>query len=139
MFNPLRSRSLVLVASTAIVGVIAYAGYGSLVGRGSGSAEEPDTAAIRVEASQLFVTIENRAGMPLFDVSIAIVPVGRATVFTTSYGRMENGEKRDISLGDFHGRDGTRFNLRAVRPRSIRVTARDMTNNMHEVEVPWKG
>lgn len=138
MFNPLRSRSLVLLASTVIVGVVAYAGYGSLGGDAASEASDLENAAIRVESSQRFVTIENRAGMPLFDVSIAIVPRGGATLFTKSFGRLENTEVRDVSLGEFVGRDGTPFNLRAVRPRAVRVTGRDMAGTAHEVEIPWE-
>jgi hypothetical protein len=50
---------------------------------------------------------------------------------------MENGEKRELSLGDFAGRDGTTFNRRVVRPKSVRVKAKDMVGKAYDVEAPW--
>jgi hypothetical protein len=76
--------------------------------------------------------------MPLVDVEVTIVPVGGATQFTKFAGRMENAEKRDIALGSFAGRDGMPFSLRVVRPRTVRVTGKDLNNNPVKVEVPWK-
>jgi hypothetical protein len=95
-------------------------------------------AAIGVQTSQLSIVVENKVGMPLTDVDIAIVPVGGATEFKKYIGRLENAEKRDLSLGDFYGRDGTPLSLRVVRPKSVRITAKDLTNNPYKVEVPWR-
>jgi hypothetical protein len=86
----------------------------------------------------MFVTLENKAGLPLLDVNVAIVPVGAATEYTKFVGRVENAEKREIALGDFNGRDGTPFSLRVVRPTSVRVTAKDLNNKAYEVSTPWQ-
>ncbi len=94
--------------------------------------------AIGVQTSQLSIVVENKVGMPLTDVDIAVVPVGGATEFKKFVGRLENAEKRDLSLGDFYGRDGTPLSLRVVRPKSVRVTAKDLTNNPYKIEVPWR-
>ena len=91
-----------------------------------------DDAPIRVETTQLFVTIENRAGGALLDISVAILPVGFPP-FTRLISRLENAEKRDLSLSDFTSRDGTTFNLRLVRPKTVRVTATDLTLELEEV------
>jgi hypothetical protein len=105
---------------------------------GGGGAASGDVASIGVTTSQMFVTLENKAGLPLLDVNVAIVPVGAATEYTKFVGRVENAEKREIALGDFNGRDGTPFSLRVVRPTSVRVTAKDLNNKAYEVSTPWQ-
>jgi hypothetical protein len=95
-------------------------------------------ALIGVQTSQLSVVVENKVGMPLVDVTVAIVPVGGATQFTKFVGRLENAEKRDFELSSFYGRDGTPFSLRVVRPKTVRVTGKDLNNKALQVDVPWK-
>ena len=97
-----------------------------------------DAALIAVETSQLFITVKNQSGQPLNNVHIDIVPVGGATLFTVSISRMESGEKRDLSLSQFHGRDGTPFNLRVVRPKTVRVSGTNVDEKTVAVEVPWQ-
>jgi len=104
----------------------------------SGSAASNEQLPIAVETSQFSVVVENKVGMPLVDVDVSIVPVGRTVLYSKLAGRLDNGEKREISLGSFYGRDGTPFSLRVVRPKSVRVTAKDFNNKPIEVEVPWK-
>jgi hypothetical protein len=126
--NP-RSAGLAL----GVAGILSLAQLGC----GSGGAVNQADAPIRVENTQMFVTVENRSGLNLRDVSVRIVPAGASTEFVTSVYRMENGEKRDFTLGSFRGRDGTPFNLRVVRPRSVKVSATDLNGKTVEVEVPW--
>jgi hypothetical protein len=95
-------------------------------------------AQIDVQTSQLSVLVENKVGMPLVDVEVAILPVGGNTQFTKFAGRLENAEKRDISLSSFSARDGTPFSLRVVRPRAVRVVGKDLNNKPVQVDVPWK-
>ena len=104
---------------------------------GSGTTASGDSASIGVTTSSMFVTIENKAGLPLLDVSVSIIPVGRATEYTRFVGRLENAEKRDIALGDFDGKDGTPFSLRVVRPDGVHVVAKDMNSKAYEVQAPW--
>jgi len=104
----------------------------------SGSAASDDQALIGVETSQFSVIIENKVGMPITDVQVAILPVGGVTQFTKMAGRLDNGEKREIALGGFFGRDGTPFSLRVVRPKTVRVTAKDLNNKPVQVDAPWK-
>jgi hypothetical protein len=120
--------SLVIGAST---GAIACGGGGTASGAGG-------PALIEVEISQIFMTVTNKAGRALADVRVSIVPVGGATVFTARLGRMEHGEKRDLSLGQFQGRDGTPFDLRVVRPKAVRVSGTDLDGKTVEVEKPWR-
>ena len=87
--------------------------------------------------SSIFMTVENRAGGPLLDIRLAIKPIGGATEFTKLITRMEAGEKRNISLGEFGGRDGTQFSPRFVRPKEVSVTAVDLTSKKYAMTVPW--
>jgi hypothetical protein len=129
-----RRRCLVSVACAIWVGSVALASAGCSSGGaagGSGSAE------IGIETSQLFVTVENKAGAPLVNVTVAILSTS-GQPFTKFLSRMENGEKRDVSLGDFSGKDGTPFSLRVVKPKAVRVSAEDVANKKHESEVAWR-
>ena len=121
----LRSLWLIALAGPALVSC-------------SDSAVSGDQTLIGVETSQFSVVIENKVGMPLTDVQVAILPIGGATQFTKMAGRMDNGERREIALGGFFGRDGTPFSLRVVRPKTVRVTAKDLNNKPLQVDVPWK-
>jgi hypothetical protein len=92
---------------------------------------------IVVKGSPLFVTVHNRAGLPVVDVDVAIVPVGKGTEFKKLISRIEATEERDYSLSEFRSRDGTAFSLRLTRPKAIRLTARDVVGKSYSVEVPW--
>lgn len=128
-----RRRCLGPFARVAFVGVVSLASSAC----SGGSAEQPASTEIGVETSQLFVTVENKAGAPLVNVSVAIQAVGGQS-FSRLLPRLENGEKRDISLSDFSGRDGTTFNLRVVKPKTVRVTADDVASKKYDVEVQWR-
>jgi len=124
-FRLLRNLSLITLAALALTGC-------------SGSAASNEQSLIGVETSSFSVVVENKVGMPLVDVDVAILPVGGTLQFSKAVGRLDNGEKREISLASFYGRDGTPFSLRVVRPRSVRVTGKDFNNKPIEVQVPWK-
>ena len=70
-----------------------------------------------METSQFSVAVENKVGMPLVDVEVAIVPVGGITFMDTG---------------------GTPFSLRLARPKTVRVKSKDLNNKAIQVEVPWK-
>ena len=105
---------------------------------GEGVQAQDGNAVIGIQTSQLSIVVENKVGMPLTDVNVAIVPVGGATEFKKFVGRMENAEKKDIALGGFYGRDGTTFNLRVVKPRLVRVTGKDLNAKTYSVETRWQ-
>ena len=131
------SRQGVLFASVFLTAVLAWS-CSAATSQEAGITGTTGQAFVRVEPSSFFVTIENLAGQPLLDIRVAIKPVGGATEFTKLVSRVEAGEKRDISLSDFGGRDGTPFSLRVVRPKSITVTAASLTGQKFETTVPWK-
>jgi hypothetical protein len=105
---------------------------------GSGASSGSDTGTIGVQTSQMFITVENKAGQPLTDIKIEVVPVGGQTVFSLNAYRLEGGEKRDFMVGQFSGRDGTPLNLRVVKPRVVRVRATDVSGKPHSAEVRWR-
>lgn len=120
-------------------GILAFAllTFGSVAcGKTTGGTNAADQL-IGISTSQMFVTIENRAGLPLIDIKVSIVPVGRATTFAATWTRMESSEKHDFSLGAFRGQDGTPLNLRIHRPQSVVVTATDINQKLYKVESPW--
>ena len=134
LIEPVSRRRLRFLGSLGFIGLTALA----LVTCSSSEPSAENQALIGVQTSQLSVVVENKVGMPLVDVMVAIVPVGGATQFTKLAGRMENGEKRDIELSSFYGNDGTPFSLRVVRPKTVRVTGKDLNNKALQVDVPWK-
>src|SRR5262245_59558033 len=117
--SQLLRRSLVVAA--AFLAVILSVGCSNAAKSEAGavatSGSGPST--IGIETSSLFVTVVNNAGAPLQDVQVAIQPVGSVLKFTSSVTRMENGEKRDISLASFRGNDGTTFSPRIYKPKQV--------------------
>jgi hypothetical protein len=93
-------------------------------------------ASIGIETGQLFVTIENRSGGPLVDLTLTAQTPSAPYSYMIS--RIEAGQKRDVAVSSFSSRDGTGLNLRLIRPRSVKATAKDLTNKPYEAQVTWK-
>lgn len=124
--------------SARLVCVLVMAGLVIPIGCSNQAAEQAAAdSPLGIKVAQSFMTIQNKAGLPLTDVTIAIVPVGRQTEYTKFYGRIETSQNLDLSLGEFHGRDGTPFSLRVVKPRSIKIKASTMAGKKYDVELPW--
>ena len=128
----------------ALAAVLVVLVSGVVVSACSDSASEPGAvgtagsaeSAIAIQSSMFFVTVENRADSALLNVQVAIRPAGVA--FETTVARVESGEKRNISLDQFRSADGTRFNLRQVRPKTVTVGAVDMLGKRYDVTAPWQ-
>jgi hypothetical protein len=105
---------------------------------GQGSATQSANAAVKIETSQMYVTVQNNSGMAINDMTVSILPMGRSTTFNKFVGRLENGETRKIMLGDFNGRDGTPFSLRVVKPKSVQVKGTDVAGKPQQAEVDWQ-
>ena len=104
-----------------------------------GSAERASAdAVIPLEVSPTMVTFQNKTGMPLMSVTLAILPYGPGGEFTRRLPRVENTIKREVPISEFRGRDGTPLNLRVTRPKTVRLKAEDATGKAYEVEVAWK-
>jgi hypothetical protein len=107
------------------------------LGACGGVAEQPEDAPIRVNVAPTFISVENQTGAALSDIEVKIIPYGAATEFRVMVYRMGNAEKRDFMLGDFRGKDGTPFNARVVRVKSVVVLGKNMDDEVVQVEVPW--
>jgi hypothetical protein len=127
----------ILVCLAGIVALLVLSASQAGCARDREGVQAADNAPIGIETGQMFVTIENKSGGPLLDLTIAIQPAS-APPFTSLVSRLEAGEKRDLPLSSFSSRDGTPFNLRMIRPRSVRVTATDLTQKKYEAQAPWK-
>jgi hypothetical protein len=138
MYSPvrdLRRRTLACVLSWVILGVTSVAA--PACSRDPEAAQAEANTLIGVETSSLVLTIENKTGGPLIDLTVGIVAAG-GNVFTALVSRLETSTKRELSLSEFSSRDGTTFSLRLARPRSVRVQAKDLTGKAYSVEVPWR-
>jgi len=124
-------RSLFVVATVLVLSAGAGCGGERIVASG-------DTDTFELTTSQLFVTLANRSGSALLDVELEVAPVGGSTVFTLFHPRLEPGEKRNFSIGDFRGKDGTNLNLRVHRPKSVSVSAHSQTGGEFSMQVPWE-
>ena len=91
---------------------------------------------IAIETSSMFVTIENKAGGPLLDLTVAIQTPG--PTYTSSVTRLEAGQKQELPLSSFSSRDGATFNLRLMKPRAVHVTATDLASKKYEAQASWK-
>lgn len=105
---------------------------------GQGAASQDANAPVILEMTQMYVTIRNNAGLALNDASVAIVPMGRTTIFNKFLGRLESAETRNVMLGEFVGRDGTPFSLRVIKPRSVEFTGKDVKGQQYKTEVAWR-
>lgn len=103
-----------------------------------GVASQDPAAPVKIQTSSMYVTVRNEAGLPLNDVSVSIIPVGRTTTYTKFVGRVDNATERNLMLGDFVGRDGTPFSLRVVKPRSVEVRGKDVKGKDYIAEVAWR-
>jgi len=103
---------------------------------GCSGATSEESAVIGIQITPGFITVENRAGRPLVNmgVTIRVPPVQ----YIANVGRMEAGDMRVLSLGDFKSRDAGRVNPNLRRPREVVVTASDPDGKKYEATVPWK-
>lgn len=129
-----RSRTIRMVQAFAIGTIAVLAASCSEQGAATQSGDAPFT----VTTSQMFVSVQNNAGLPVTDVTVGIVPMGPSGEFTKFFGRIENSEKRDIALGEFNGRDGTPFSLRIVKPKAVHIKGTDVNGKTYDFELPWQ-
>jgi hypothetical protein len=108
------------------------------VGCSEQGAAQDANAPVKILTSSMYVTVKNDSGAPLNEVNVAIVPIGRQTIYNKFLGRLENSESRNVMLGDFLGRDGTPFSLRVVKPRSVEIKGKDVKGKDYSAEVAWR-
>ena len=108
------------------------------VGCSDRGAAQDANAPVKIEISQMYVTVRNASGLALNDVSVGIVPMGRSTIYSKFLGRLESAQSRNIMLSEFIGRDGTPFSLRVVKPRSVEVKGKDVNGKDYSIETAWR-
>ena len=97
-----------------------------------------DAAAIAIDrTSSSYLTIDNRAGLPLVDVKV-VLTAANGLSFSALIPRLESAAKRDLPFSDIRGNDGTSFNPRWHRPTQIAVTATDFVGKKYDLTIPWK-
>ena len=139
MFISSWRRPLVTLVALAI-GVLATACSDALTRQGETGAigsSGASPAAIGVETSASYVTIENRAGLPLVDVTVTVKSTS-GIAFSKSISRLESGAKRELPLAELRGNDGTTFSPQFHRAREVVITATDLVGKKYDVAVPWK-
>jgi hypothetical protein len=117
----------------ALIGLVASL---SATGCGRALADDPN-APVAVTVSQTYLTVNNKAGSPLIDGTIELVPSGVLAPYRTSLPRVESGSNREVRLDRFSGADGVRFLRGATRIRSVRLLATDLTGKTYKREVPF--
>jgi hypothetical protein len=135
----LRRRPLATLVTLAI-GLLASGCSDAITRQGeAGAVGSSGTApaAIAVSTAASLVTVENRAGLPLLDVTVTVKATNGLS-FSKPIGRLEDSARREISLGEMRSGDGTTFNTMFHRPREIAVTATDLVGKKYDVTVPWK-
>jgi len=121
------------LASVLAFGVIACSAVACSNGNESVQAAD---APIGIETSQLFVTVENKAGTPLLDLRITVQTAGAPYTYLIT--RLEAGQKKDVALSAFSSRDGTALSLRMVKPRAVQASATDLVKKQYDAKVSWK-
>jgi hypothetical protein len=136
MTHHFRTR-FTLISSLVVFAWIASACSGSPESVGAVGTTGQD-AFVNLELTSFSLSVENTSGQTLSDVVLAITPYGGYTVFTKEISRLNLGEKREMTLAEFRGRDGTPLNLRVVRARDLSVTAVDLSGQKRNLVMPWK-
>lgn len=137
MCCPFSVRASILRAMVAslVLGIsVACGGADSEAGATGTSGDAP----FGIEVAQTYIKVENRTGAPVIGGTIEISQVGVLPPFRATFPRLETGASRDFALTTFRGSDGTPFSPRVARPRRVKVSAKDLTGSMHEVEIPYE-
>lgn len=91
-----------------------------------------------VEISQDEVTIENKTGASLMRGEVSIIPQGFARPYVMNLPHLSVGEKRAFQINSFRMSDGSPFRRDVAKGKSVKVTARDLSGQTYEREVPFK-
>lgn len=136
LVRPIRGVRRSVAALVGALGAL-IALSGTLAGCSQQGSAEPLNSPVAITTHQTIVSIENKSGMPLNDITVSVVAYGN-TAFTKTWARMENAESREIALGELSSRDGTVFNARLSKPKLVRFVGTDATGKRYDVETPWK-
>ena len=126
-----RRRSAVVIP-VALVLVLFGAGCAD-----QGSAEQMN-APVSIGTRNMNLLIENRAGQPLTDVHLAVVPFGKKNEYSKTLPTLGVAERLEVPLSDLAAADGSKFIPMLSRPKTIRLTAKDASGRQYDIELPWR-
>lgn len=129
-------RRTLVAPFQALLTMLVVAALTSGCSEQSSAAKLSDDSPLFVATSQTALTIQNRAGLAMTDVAITIEQYGPLQ-FSARLARLENLERRDIPVNQFRSRDGTAFNARFHKAKSVSVRTRDTAGKAYEIEIPW--
>ena len=135
---PSRVRASILrltVTSLALSAAFACAG-GNPESGAAGTAGAEGPFALRV--TQTYISVENRTGAPLVGGQLEIVQTGILPPYRSNLPRLEVGSTQQFPLANFRDRDGTNYNRSVARPRTVRITAKDLNGREYQQEVPFE-
>jgi len=135
---PLRFRGSLVVAVCLFLAPFTLAGCSSGESAEAGAVGTTAAGPLGVSVSSTYLTIENRAGVPLVDTKVEIIPRGLRPPFRTTVARLEASAKRDLPFRDFRSADGTPFQRGMLRTRTLKITATDVSGNSIEQEMPFE-
>ena len=92
----------------------------------------------KIPISQMYVTIRNESGLALNDVSIAIVPMGRTTIYNKFLGRLENAQSRNVMLGDLSAATVRRLVCGSSNRAPWKLKGKDVNGKDYSVEIAWR-
>jgi hypothetical protein len=134
---PLRFRGFVPAALFLSLAAFPLAACSSGDSAEAGAVGTAASDPLVVTFSQMYMTIENRSGVPIVDGELQIVPRGVTPPFRTRLPRIEGSQKREMPYNQFYSRDGTPFRRGVTRTRHVRITATDVTGKKFDQEVPF--
>ena len=137
MTTHLRFRRGARPSPLVLAAVIAVALLTSAACSEQGSAQMPANSPIVLSTQQIMITVQNKAGLPMNNARLTVVAFGN-TEFSKTFSRLENTETREVLLSDLSSRDGTPYNARLSKPKTVRFTGVDPTGKEYTVETPWK-
>lgn len=122
------------VTSLALCAALACAGGSPESGAAGTAGAEP----FGLQVTPAYISVENRTGAPLVGGQLEIVQTGILPPYRSNLPRLEVGSKQDLPLANFRDRDGTNFNRSVARPRTVRITAKDLNGKEYEQEIPFE-
>lgn len=134
---PLRFRGSILIASFLFLAAFTSAGCSSEETVEAGAVGTAATGPIGITFSQTYLTLENRAGVPIVDTRVEIITRGLRPPFRTTVPRLETSSKHDIPYNQFRSADGTTFQRGALPTRTLKVTGTEITGKVIELEIPF--
>ena len=135
---PFRFRGSLAVASCFLVAALAVTGCSSGNSAEAGAVGTSAAGPFGVSVSSTYLTIENRAGVPILDARIEIVPRGLRPPFSTTVPRIEGSAKREVPFNQFRSKDGTPFQRGVLRTRTLKITATDVSGKPIQMEMPFE-